>query len=285
MSCNCAGYTNAGLMGGAYNDAALDGGYMLNPTQTNKTYLQALLSQAETDTPGVSDALKRIQARRTPKTKHTLTAAQRRALVSKLSGKGFLAKLLAWAVKGNIKRWIWLHQNKKEQEAELERLKAQKAAQGTGAGISDGVYKPWHMKPAPNPMAGKVESPILKQLLEEAKDKIVDIDPATLKKRKKTPTLTDIWKGLDPKPPVKPKPRRTGSYVDEYGRFVAIKGRGRAGKRCAGGGKFLDGLKKFISDVKTLTGTPILPLNIALLVKKKKREAEIEKLKKELGEA
>lgn len=51
------------------------------------------------------------------------------------------------------------------------------------------------------------------------------------------------------------------------------------GKRIRGGS-----FKSFISDVKTLFGTPIMPLNVALLIKKKQREKEIAKLKKEVGE-
>lgn len=260
-------------MGGAYNDAALDGGYMLNPISLNKTYMQALLTQAESETPGTMDALRRLQAARSRPKKSstsTLTPAKKRALMSKLSGKGFLAKLLGWAVKGNINRWKWLHQTKKDQNAELERLKALKAAQGKG--VEDIIGHQW--RPAKNPMEGKVGEALAIKKLEEK-----------LKAWRKSKSFVgeDINKyrvNLDELIPedvssMVAKARRTGGVGSTRKKTMG------AGKQCMGGSK----LKKFFSDLKTLFGTPIMPLNIALLVKKKKREAEIERLKKEVGEA
>lgn len=269
MSCNCAGYTNAGLMGGAYNDAVLDGGYMLNPTNLNKTYLQTLLSQAESETPGTMDALRRLQAARTRPKKSsvsTLTPAKKRALLAKMSGKGFLAKLIGWAVKGNINRWKWLHQTKKDQNAEIERLKALKAAQGKG--VEDIIGAPWLQRPAKNPMVGVNPAGYKKKL--EEKLKAWQIGEDINKRRVNLDELIpeDVAS-------MAAKARPTGGVGSTRKRTMG------AGKQCMGGSKF----KKFLSDLKTLFGTPIMPLNIALLVKKKKREAEIEKLKKEVGEA
>lgn len=51
------------------------------------------------------------------------------------------------------------------------------------------------------------------------------------------------------------------------------------GKRIRGGS-----FKSFISDLRTMFATPLIPLNVALLIKKKQREKEIAKLKKEVGE-
>ena len=275
MSCNCVGYTNAGLMGGAYNDAVLDGGYMLNPTNLNKTYMQALITQAESETPGTMDALRRLQATRSrPKKTPTLSPAKKRALLAKMNGKGFLGKIIGWALKGNFKRIKELIQTKKDQKAEIERLKAKKAAQGGSLGpkstfndlVAETVaqikaaqgkgalseeeilerFRPWHTRPAKNPMVGNVNTALMKKKLAEGE-------------------IPDIIA----------KPHRTGGVGSTRKRSMG------AGKQCMGGSK----LKKFFSDLKTLFGTPIMPLNIALLVKKKQREAEIEKLKKEVGEA
>ena len=174
----------------SYNNAALVGGSIFAPNTANKTYLQALMLNADNEVPGTLDALKRIQAKRIKGKKparssassEKLSPALRAALYKKTpSGGSLIGAIIKFGIKGGIKRIKEVFGARKEQKAELARLKAKKAQMG--------------------------------------------------------------------------------------------------GKRIRGGS-----FKSFLSDLKTMLATPIMPLNVALLVKKKQREKEIAKLKKEVGE-
>jgi len=174
----------------SYNNAALVGGSIFAPNTANRTYLQALMLNADNEVPGTLDALKRIQAKRIKGKKparssassEKLSPALRAALNRKTaSGGSLIGAIIKFGIQGGIKRLKEVFGARKEQKAELARLRAKKAQMG--------------------------------------------------------------------------------------------------GKRIRGGS-----FKSFLSDLKTMFATPIMPLNVALLVKKKQREKEIAKLKKEVGE-
>lgn len=157
-------YTNAALLGGGVADDPYAKAIGKN--------LPGLMIDDD-----VLDAYKRLISSRQKKVKPTTRNTRK----TRTKGGGLIGALLKFGITGTINRWKELHNMRKEQKAELERLRAKKAAMG--------------------------------------------------------------------------------------------------GKRVRGGS-----FKSFISDVKTLFSTPIMPLNVALLIKKKQREKEIAKLKKEVGE-
>ena len=157
-------YTNAALLGGGVADDPY-------AKAIGKNLPGVILDD------DVLDAYKRLVSSRQKKVKPTTKITRR----TKTKGGGFLGALIKFGIMGGIKRLKEVFGNRKEQKAEIERLRAKKAAMG--------------------------------------------------------------------------------------------------GKRIRGGS-----FKSFISDLKTMFATPLIPLNVALLVKKKQREKEIAKLKKEVGE-
>lgn len=157
-------YTNAALLGGGVADDPYAKAIGKN--------LPGMILDDD-----VLDAYKRLVSSRQKKVKPTTKITRR----TKTKGGGFLGALIKFGIMGGIKRLKEVFGARKEQKAEIERLRAKKAAMG--------------------------------------------------------------------------------------------------GKRIRGGS-----FKSFISDLKTMFATPIMPLNVALLIKKKQREKEIAKLKKEVGE-